>query len=76
MNFELIFKVSLIYLLREKEAEARDEIRDLLLSPRTHKPILDWAQEQQETTGPWRRQLLEALSIIQNYHILKTKFGK
>lgn len=71
------FEISLIYLLYENPVDARDEIKDLLLKPRqSHKPIHEWARDKEETGCQWKQSFLEALAIIQDYRVLRTKFGK
>lgn len=57
--------------------DARDQLKDLLLKPvQTLKPIYEWAQVRDEIGLEWRKLFIEALAIIQDYHILRTTFGK
>lgn len=56
--------------------DARDEIKNLLLKPCSHKPVHDWVKEKENKGIQWNAHLIEALTIIQDYRILKTQFGK
>lgn len=68
--------MSLIYLLYENVTYARDQVRDLLLEPKTCKPVYEWAREKEESATEWKKSLLEALCIIQDYRILRIHFGE
>lgn len=48
----------------------------MLLKPQLHKPIYQWAKDNEETGISWKKAFVEALAIIQDFRILKTKFGE
>lgn len=67
---ELDEKVSLTYLLYEDASEALHEII-LLIGDNKRQPVLQWASHKDSMAEvDWKKYLVEALSIIQDYRIL------
>lgn len=70
MQLDLDEKISLVYLLYENPVDALEELYRVQKHESKY-PITDWAVHENKFNNFWKRKLVEALAIIQDYRILK-----
>lgn len=62
--------MSLLYLLHDNARIGLQKMTSLM-NQNGEQVISDWVRLQKRTSSSWKTKLIEALAIIQDYHIIK-----